>query len=264
MYLGAARARANVLPGAPGLPPPLGSHRARASRTAKAAPARTLSFFWIAPSAGGTHLPWSGNLGGTRRGSTRYGINSRPAADRTPTGRSAAGPQGPDGRRARGAGRDGAGGRRAARGLGRHRRPLRRHRGGGARHRATRRTTTPAGRAWPTTSPRSTAPPTATAPTGSTWRPPPTPRQHRRRRLRPRLDRGRAVVQVHRQRRHRRHLHASASGSGLALRDHRRAAHRQRAGHEPQRQRRRPGHRRLPDLDHGHRHRHPAGRAPRP
>ena len=38
-----------------------------------------------------------------------------------------------------------------------------------------RRTTTPAGRAWPTTSPRSTAPPTVTAPTGSTWRPPPTP-----------------------------------------------------------------------------------------
>ena len=38
-----------------------------------------------------------------------------------------------------------------------------------------RRTTTPAGRASPTTSPRSTARPTATAPTGSTWRPPPTP-----------------------------------------------------------------------------------------
>ena len=34
---------------------------------------------------------------------------------------------------------------------------------------------TPAGRAWPTTSPRSTAPPTATAPTASTWRPAPTP-----------------------------------------------------------------------------------------
>ena len=34
-----------------------------------------------------------------------------------------------------------------------------------------RRTTTPAARGWPTTSPRSTAPPTATAPTASTWRP---------------------------------------------------------------------------------------------
>ena len=39
-----------------------------------------------------------------------------------------------------------------------------------------RLTTTPAARAWPTTSPRSTAPPTATAPTASTWKPPqPTP-----------------------------------------------------------------------------------------
>ena len=41
--------------------------------------------------------------------------------------------------------------------------------------RCRRPTMTPAGRGWPTTSPRSTAPPTATAPTASTWRPPPTP-----------------------------------------------------------------------------------------
>ena len=39
-------------------------------------------------------------------------------------------------------------------------------------------------------------------------------------------------------------------------------AHRQRRGHQPERQRHRPGDRRLPELDHGHRQRHPArGRA---
>ncbi len=44
------------------------------------------------------------------------------------------------------------------------------------RARCRRRTTTPAGRAWPTTSPPPTAPPTATAPTASTLR---TPRTRR-------------------------------------------------------------------------------------
>ena len=46
----------------------------------------------------------------------------------------------------------------------------------------------------------------------------------------------------------------------LAVRDHRRAAHRQLRRHQPDRPGRRPEHRRLRDLDHGHRQRHPAGR----
>ena len=58
------------------------------------------------------------------------------------------------------------------------------------------------------------------------------------------------------------HLHAQLPGR-LALRDHRRAAHRQRGRHQPQRLRRRPQHRRVPDLDHGHRQRHAAGRRSR-
>ena len=52
--------------------------------------------------------------------------------------------------------------------------------------------------------------------------------------------------------------------AGRAHRGHRRAAHRQQLRRQPQRQRHRPGHRRLPDLDHGHRHRHPARRHPDP
>ena len=49
----------------------------------------------------------------------------------------------------------------------------------------------------------------------------------------------------------------------LAVRDHRRAAHRQRRRHQPDRLGRRPEHRRLRDLDHRHRQRHPAGRRSR-
>ena len=49
----------------------------------------------------------------------------------------------------------------------------------------------------------------------------------------------------------------------LAVRDHRRAAHRQLLRHQPDRRGRRPQHRRLRDLDHGRRQRHPAGRRSR-
>ena len=76
-----------------------------------------------------------------------------------------------------------------------------------------------------------------------------------RRRLRHGLDQPRAVVQLHRRSRHRRELHGQLPG-GLALRDHRRAAHRQLLRHQPDRRGRRPEHRRLRDLDHGHRQRH--------
>ena len=77
--------------------------------------------------------------------------------------------------------------------------------------------------------------------------------------VRHRLDHRRAVVQLHRQRGHRGDLHAQLPGR-LALRDHRRAAHRQRGRHQPQRLGRRAEHRRVPDLDHGHRQRHAPGR----
>ena len=122
--------------------------------------------------------------------------------------------------------------------------------------RCTRRTTTPAGRAWPTTSPRSTAPPTATAPTGWTWR--------------PRTDTGggandlgwTAAGQWFKYT-----VNVATAGTytvGLRLaspiRGHRRAAHRQRAGTNLSGDVDRPEHRRLPDLDHGHRDRHPARR----
>ena len=83
------------------------------------------------------------------------------------------------------------------------------------------------------------------------------------RRLRPGLDRGRAVVQVHRQRRDGGHVHGRPA-AGRARRGHRRPAHRQQLRDQPERQRERPGHRRLPDLDDGERHRHPARRSPRP
>ena len=83
------------------------------------------------------------------------------------------------------------------------------------------------------------------------------------RRLRPGLDRGRAVVQVHGQRRDGGHVHGRAARR-RARGGHRRPAHRQQLGDEPERQRERPGHRRLPDLDDGERHRHPAGRHPDP
>ena len=45
------------------------------------------------------------------------------------------------------------------------------------------------------------------------------------------------------------------------VRDHRRAAHRQRVRHQPERLGHHPQHRRIPDLDHGHGQRHPPGRA---
>ena len=80
-----------------------------------------------------------------------------------------------------------------------------------------------------------------------------------RRRLRPGLDDTRAVVQLHRRSGHGRDLHGQLPG-GLALRDHRRAAHHQRGRHQPDRLGRRPEHRRLPDLGHGDRQRHPGGR----
>ena len=54
-------------------------------------------------------------------------------------------------------------------------------------------------------------------------------------------------------------LHGQLPGV-LAVRDHRRAAHRQLLRHQPDRRGRRPEHRRVRDLDHGHRQRHPAGR----
>ena len=77
--------------------------------------------------------------------------------------------------------------------------------------------------------------------------------------LRHGLDDARPVVQLHRRGRHRRGLHGQLPG-GLAVRDHRRAAHRQLLRHQPDRLGRRPEHRRVRDLDHGHRQHHPAGR----
>ena len=130
-----------------------------------------------------------------------------------------------------------------------------------SRARCRRRTTTPAGRAWPTTSPWSTAPSTATAPTAWTRRRALTPGPPVRGRHR--LDRHRAMVQVHRQRRHRRHLHGQPA-AGLTQRGHRRPAHRQRLRHQPVREHQRPRHRRLASLDHRHRRPSPSPPGSRP
>ena len=118
-----------------------------------------------------------------------------------------------------------------------------------------RRTTTPAGRASPTTSPRSTAPPTATAPTGSTWRPPPTPAAattwagprpgsgSSTRSTSPPPAPTRVSLRL-----------AAPTAVTDALHD------RQRGRDRPQRDRHRARDRRLPDLDHGDGERHAAGR----
>ena len=117
-----------------------------------------------------------------------------------------------------------------------------------------RRTTTPAGRASPTTSPPSTAPPTATAPTGSTWRPPPTPRTTPA--AAPTTWAGPTAGQWFKYT-----VNVATAGTytrrlpaGLAVRDHRRAAHRQLRRHQPVRRGHRPEHRRL---------RRPGPRSPR-
>ena len=78
--------------------------------------------------------------------------------------------------------------------------------------------------------------------------------------LRHRLDRRRAVVQVHRRGGHGRDVHGQLPGGG-ARRRRRRAAHRQLLRHQPDRLGRHRRDRLVPDLGHGHRQRHLAGRA---
>ncbi len=191
------------------------------------------------------------SLGRLARGSKRNGISSRPATVLAPVGQDAAGPQGPGAPRGGGPGRPDAGGRRAARGLRRHGRPLRRDRGGGARHRAGgelrhRR----AGRGVQRhrhQRHREQLPLRRGRPRDDRGH----GGHHRgRRRVRHGLDDARAVVQLHRQRRHRGHLQRRLPGV-LAVRDHRRAAHRQLLGHQPERLGRGTEHRRVRDLDHG-------------
>ena len=120
-------------------------------------------------------------------------------------------------------------------------------------------TTTLAGRAWRTTSPRSTATPTATAPTASTWKPPPTPAAATTWAGRRGGQWFKYTVNVATARSYTVTLRL-ASPNGVTDGLHIASS----SGRQPVREHQRPGHRRLADLDHRHGNRHAARRAADP